>query len=123
MQAKGLAPKALLSSIVCIKLHRNQGDTGQRPCVEDAFGSIKRNNLRMHRLMNQPSYFIISDGEHPMNEYLANLPIPSTDSKRKLKFPFFRIFSYPWPNLNLILSYFFLALKIFTHGVNSFERV
>jgi hypothetical protein len=76
MQAKGLAPKALLSSIVCIKLHRNQGDTGQRPCVEDAFGTIKRNNLRMHRLMNQPPYCIIFGrkvGTGPMVEALDAL--------------------------------------------------
>jgi hypothetical protein len=71
MQAGGLAPKVLLSVIARIKLCRTQGDAGRRPCVEDPFGTIRRDNLHMHRLMNQPSYFIISGrkmGTGPMAE-------------------------------------------------------
>jgi hypothetical protein len=60
MQAGGVALKALLSIIARIKLHRNQGDIGRRSCVEDTFDTIKRDNLCMHRLMNQPLYFVIS---------------------------------------------------------------
>jgi hypothetical protein len=59
MQAGGLALKVLLSVIARIKLCRTQGDAGRRPCVEDPFGTIRRDNLRMHQLMNQPLYFII----------------------------------------------------------------
>jgi hypothetical protein len=52
--------KALLSIIACIKLHKNQEDVGRRPCIEDTIHTIKRDNLRMHRLKNQPLYFVIS---------------------------------------------------------------
>jgi hypothetical protein len=60
MQAGGLAPKSLLSIITHIKLRRNQGDACRRPCVEHTFDTIKRDNLRMHQLTNQPPYFVIS---------------------------------------------------------------